>query len=190
MRKICLLGLIVGLLFIWSKVSFAYENEPNGFRGMKWGTPLDSFPTLKHIETVKRYGGIEYYKKKDEILKLGDVKLYLIKYGFWHNKFYEVEIWTQGEKNWTAVKDLVFAQFGEGNKPDKHIEEYIWNGTIANLNLVFNNVEAERRKGIVGLLVGHQEADLAIFKMTSVEIKKQMEGQVKEKAKEGAEDGF
>ncbi len=190
MRKILFFSLLVCSILSLCDTSFAYENEPNSFRGMKWGTPLDSFPTLKHFETVKRYGGIEYYKKKEEVLKLGDVKLFLIKYGFWHNKFYEVEIWTQGEKNWTALKDLVFAQFGEGNKPDKDIEEYIWNGTIANLNLVFNNVEAERRKGIVGLLVGHQEADLAIFKMTSVEIKKQMEEQVKQKAKEGAEDGF
>jgi len=173
MRKILFFSLLVCSILSLCDTSFAYENEPNGFRGMKWGTPLDSFPTLKHFETVKRYGGIEYYKKKEEVLKLGDVKLFLIKYGFWHNKFYEVEIWAQGEKDWRALKDLVFAKFGEGNKPDKDVEEYIWNGVITNLRFSYLDF-----------------MDVGMFTMTSVEIKKQMEEQVKQKAKEGTEDGF
>jgi len=38
MRRIAVVAILVVVLLSWG-MAFAFENEPEGFRGLKWGDP-------------------------------------------------------------------------------------------------------------------------------------------------------
>ena len=61
MRKAMITFLTLLLILIPISV-FAFQNEPDRFRGIKWGTDLSKLPNMQHRETAQ--GGSEIYVRK------------------------------------------------------------------------------------------------------------------------------
>lgn len=90
----------------------AFQNEPNGFRGLEWGAELSSLKNIELIEDGKSGNVVKVYRIKNDELMIGDAKLEYINYHEWKGKLYEVWILAKGNIN---VENLLAAcdkQFG------------------------------------------------------------------------------
>jgi len=100
---------VVTLLFLLAGVGLAFQNEPEGFRGLKWGDPVgDNMQLL-----TKEDESLEYYTLPDDKLKLGDAELSEIKYGFQNGQFSLVALYFKGRRNYNYIKMICQGQFGE-----------------------------------------------------------------------------
>ncbi len=115
--------------------SLAYDNEPDGFGGIKWGADISTLKGMTKLGTDPSYGGIEIYIRKGDELKFGDAKLSGIQYGFWKGKLADVRITTKGNANWSSLKNSAFAKYGKGNQADPKVEQYAWFGPVSAIGL-------------------------------------------------------
>lgn len=151
------------------------QNEPEGFRGITWGTNYETLAdSLVFARTDESYGGINIYTRKDDDLKIGEATLERIQYGFWQGKFSDVTIFVDGYNNWSAVHEALCSRFGSsGYKNNRYIDYYVWYGDKSSVTSEYNKTLNKGR-----------------FIFTSEVISKQREAWSKAKAKEGASNGF
>lgn len=108
-----ILSITVGLLVWVSAVALAqFQNEPDGFRGLKWGTRLSDVASA--LNFVEEDSGVKFYSRKGDSLKLGDADVVAVKYGFWQDKFYTVQILYRGDTSDRLVRQHLFKEYGEG----------------------------------------------------------------------------
>ncbi len=113
--------------------TFKPGSEPDGFRGIKWGTHVS---TLTDMVKVWEDGDRKYYERKGDELEIGGAKLHKIVYIFWRDLLYEVRVailkdhGNSKEKlaNFNLIKEMCFDKFGERKKPILGKEEYSWIG--------------------------------------------------------------
>ena len=72
MKKILILLI---LLILVTNIAFAYKNEPDGFRGIKWGTSLDSLTGMIYFDTDSSYGGPKVIKIDSSAAKENGIKM-------------------------------------------------------------------------------------------------------------------
>jgi len=126
-------------------VSFKPGSEPDGFGGIKWETELSTLDGMIHYRRDPSHGGIEFYTKERNTLKLGKGKFRTIQYGFWKGKFYVGMITTQGLSNWNALKEAVIDKYGEGARLFSNKEEFLWVGKDAVMALRYDEIS---KKGV------------------------------------------
>lgn len=176
MKRIALI--IITLLITFASfpnclLSETFQNEPDGFRGVKWGTDISQCKDMIYDGLDQSYGGITVYTRKDDKLQIGDAKLDKIEYGFWRGKFDSVNIITQGYANWSSLKDACFEKFGKGFQSNEYIEKYAWFGDTTLILLTYNDISKKARLCIC-----------------SKEISKQQEEYKEKKTQEGAKKDF
>ncbi len=110
------------------RVSFPSGSEPYGLGGISWGTDISTLQGLEYYRTDKSYGGIEFYIRKGEALRIAGETFQKVQYGFLGGKFYVGMIKTDGFASWKALKKAVLKHYGEGAKALKNREEYLWTG--------------------------------------------------------------
>ena len=125
-RKRILLWSLVAAVLAFSSVDIglAFQNEPEGFRGLKWGDP----PT-KEMRFIRcdKYGQ-SLYDLPDEKLQIGDAEILHVTYCFFNDrdveKLMRVFVYFEGENNFKILETICNAKF---DKPSQ--EEYqklIW----------------------------------------------------------------
>ena len=130
--------------------SLSYKNEPDGFRGIKWGTDISTLKDMEYVKTDPSYGGVKLYKRKNDKLQIGDSELISILYGFWKDKFSSVTIYAKGFKNWIKLKEACFQRYSEGMQAKK--TQFYWYGNIATISLGYNEV-----KELITLLISSEK---------------------------------
>ena len=142
-------------------VNFKPGSEPDGFRGIEWGTHIS---TLSDMVQVWENGDRKFYVRKGEDLEIGGAKLHQIVYVFWQERLMEVRVpilknydgsrdeWV----NFNIVKDICFEQFGERKSPLLAREQYSWagektwvhlgRGDLDSLRLVVGSVKLANQK--------------------------------------------
>lgn len=109
-------------------VTFRPGSEPYGLGGIKWETDISTLQGMEHYRTDPSHGGIDFYVRKGEALRIGGEIFLSVQYGFWSGKFYVGMITAKGRANWDALKRAIFKHYGEGAKPFINREEYLWIG--------------------------------------------------------------
>ncbi len=147
---------------------FAFQNEPDGFRGIKWGTDISESPDFVADKGV---GDLKWYRRKSDKLKIGDADVEYIAYGVYKKEFLSVLIGYKGFQNFTELKTIFFYQYGEGRKLDQFLEQYWWLGSNVSIKFEYGEVSQNGQiwynfRSITG----------------------QMQADDKEKAKKGAKD--
>lgn len=115
---------------------FAYNNEPDGYNGIKWGTNIDSLKNMRYLKTHPKNGKVTYYARQDDALTFGDAILKSVEYGFTDGKFFSVSLKVADILNYVAMKKAAFDRFGEGTAFDKFSERYFWEGQKTRITLV------------------------------------------------------
>ena len=114
---------------------WAFSNEPEGFRGIKWGTRIWE---LSDMGIGKDAGNSRWYIRKDDKMKIGDADVEQIAYGFYQDRFYDVVISFTGSVNFSKIKETFQQLYGSGPHPDEFMERYFWLGREVNITLVYN----------------------------------------------------
>jgi len=175
-----LIGCVVSGIILINSLAYALPpgmfkpgSEPDGFRGIRWEQDISTVEGLVYVNTDPSYGGVELYRRKGDELRIGAAKLEDILYGFWQNKFCVVKILVKGSVNWAGLKQAAFEKFGEGFQSNKYIEKYVWLGENTLMLLKYNEIL--------------EKGDLL---MASKKITEQQKEWEKQKAKEGAKEGW
>lgn len=135
--------LCVGLIFILPAMAFAFPNEPDGFRGLKWGDPI--MEGMKYIGEEK---GMLGYIRLDDKMQIGDAYLSYIVYLFdvYTKRFFGVNMGFEGEENYDRLKIILEGRFGEGEKAGLY--RILWIGQKATINLDYDLAEEKGHLGI------------------------------------------
>ena len=157
-KKIWLIGLTILIIGLSSSLGFAkgFQNEPDGFRGIKWGTDIKTIPGMKYLIT---YENLSIYSRDKDKLFFGNAKVGAIEYIFYKDKFSAVRIHTDGAKEFKTFRDAIFKEYGEGQHPERAgMEKWIWFGKMTDMVLEYNLSNKE-----------------TIFHMWSVEMEEEIE---------------
>jgi hypothetical protein len=124
--------LVVAAIVTGSSTAQAFQNEPNGFRGIKWGVPFST--VREQMVLVFKNDSIfgDVYERRDEKNAIGGAKLNSIWYGFFHDKFAGIYITANGDtSNRQALIATFEIQFGKGFKIERFRDDYRWEGTVS-----------------------------------------------------------
>lgn len=128
-------ALAVALVALSIQMASAFQNEPEGFRGIAWGTPLAQIQAkLRHEDGG---GATRSYRRAGENLSIGQAKLSAIHYLFYKSKFSGAMIEVRaGAGNASAILEASKARFGEPDSANDILERYFWVGERAQVALL------------------------------------------------------
>jgi len=133
--------LIISLILL-PVSSPAFQNEPDGFGGVLWGTDLSTLSGMVYDSQFTWAAGTTFFfKRKEDTLNMGGATLTSLRYGFWEGKLSDVLVETRGRKNWVALKRACFEKYGQGFKENYYIENYRWSGKITSIVLEYKESE-------------------------------------------------
>jgi hypothetical protein len=112
---------------------FSPGAEPDGFRGIKWGTPIFS---IADMIPVWADGDMKLYERRGDPLEIGTAKVHNILYVFWQGKFMEARVVIPKHygpdktemANFNVIKEICCERFGVREKPIFGKEQYSWRG--------------------------------------------------------------
>jgi hypothetical protein len=151
-KKVFLNSLLLLCSALIPVCGFCFQNEPEGFGGIQWGTEIS---TLEHMVLVKEKPDnpiqqeLKMYHKKSEVMTKGRATLNQVGYIFFKDKFISAQILTEGSSNWLGLKDVAFEIFGKGEQPDQRFEQYFWFGNKSNIKL---NYDKETERGSLSIV--------------------------------------
>ena len=119
------------LVFSLTDIGFAFQNEPDGFRGLKWGGPPREDMVCIGIMDGER----SLYKVPDEKLHIGDAWFYKIVYSFFDSpeRFMRVDLYFFGERNYRLLESICQGRFGEETIKEFHQHTWMSDRTIVAL---------------------------------------------------------
>lgn len=135
MKKV--LSLVLILVLVLSAGAFAFQNEPDGFRGLKWGDTVKKGMIL--LGETK--GEVKGYMVPDDELYLGDANFYSILYGFYDQpkRFMIVYLFFNGKENYGLLTIICHDKFGE--ETERGFYEYSWQSQKAMVKLTYDWIE-------------------------------------------------
>jgi hypothetical protein len=166
MKKVKILTIVFSIFLIGCFASARpskFRSEPDGFRGIRWGTEISTLKDMEKVEQNKSSNSdLVWYTRKGDTLAIGKAKLENIFYSFWMGNFESVWIDFKGDENFETLKKELFERFGKvleseelmkkthqeaGREPStiKHAEEfYAWWGKNTEMSLLYSK---DRHKG-------------------------------------------
>ena len=167
LKKFIVLFVVLFIFFIPSL--FAFQNEPDGFRDLKWGDNINEI--LNKNEFIFLPGAAEklttdrnmtMYGKMHENYSVGDGKVWAIQYFFWKNQFCYAVLLASTSIDYYHICTALETKFGQPTGKSLHTvsdiltQEY-WEGQKTRISLTHTTVD---------------DSTQLIF--SSVEIKKQI----------------
>lgn len=126
------IGLLITLSLLSGSVYAGTDpNRWDGFRGLKWATNIKDLNDPNMILMESR-NEVRIYMRSNEKLSIGDAQLVGIGYMFYKDRFFTLAIKAKGDTNFTALKDAVFAYYGQGKQLDEFHKEWTWLPALGN----------------------------------------------------------
>jgi hypothetical protein len=91
--------------FLFSDSVFAFQNEPENFREIKWGTNIKE---LSEMGFFQEDGKFKIYKRKNDKMNIGDADIKMLSYGFYKDRFFSVTIQFDSFSNFSKLKNILF----------------------------------------------------------------------------------
>ncbi len=117
-------------------------DDPGGFNGYTWGTPLAKFPGFK---LVKDLGSTDFvkdvglYENPGETLTLNEVPLATIRYRFIENQLESIEIRYTGRENRDRLARWLEEHYGKLTSHErKMVNAVLWYGDQTTINLKYD----------------------------------------------------
>jgi len=148
-------------MFVLTSMIWAFQNEPDGFRGLKWGDP----PTVD-MEYHGESGKSKWYSRPTDKMKIGNVQLCSIAYWFYGEpeRFYVVFCIFSGKENYDLLETICKGRYGEPAK-EEWLHKLYWLGqkgfvrleydpgeggflVLGSVPIMMEMIEAEKQKEI------------------------------------------
>jgi hypothetical protein len=120
------------------------QDDPGGFNGYTWGTPLAQFSTFK---LIKDLGSTDFvkdigvYENPGETLTLNEVSLATIRYRFVENQLESISLRYTGRENRDKLVRWLEEHYGKLTSHErKMINAILWYGDKTTINLKYDVV--------------------------------------------------
>jgi len=139
LRKILLASI---LIFLIVGMAFAFQNEPDGFRGLKWGDA----PTEDMVFFGQNVDKEDLYHKENDKIEIRNVKLSNITYRFYKKKeFIGVSGKIMNDDDYSILEIFCREEFGKPSKESFSLitgdGELEWCGEKSRISLLYYPVE-------------------------------------------------
>jgi hypothetical protein len=124
------------LIILFSAGAFAFQNEPDGYNGIVWGTDISALKGMKVAGVRPGSPDTKIYKRDGERLRFGKVELKSVEYQFFKGKFQAVTLKVKDLAHYVALKREAFKRFGEGRDLSPLAERYFWDGPTSRVHLI------------------------------------------------------
>ena len=148
-----LIAIVMSVFFLptpaWSDCNiltcneYSLPDDPGNFNGMWWGQYLGELKNMQLVSYEPSQYGEFYYTRQGDVLQIGDAKLEYVQYGFWKGLYSSFAFGTTGVRNWEALRNIVFENFGRWHKPDWRVWRYEWVGRNSAMSLAFDEATEE-----------------------------------------------
>lgn len=145
--KVLLLTLVV-LTFLLVGTGFAFENEPDGFRGLKWGDP----PTNEMIyhRNLLGVGETKVFTRPNDEMYIGNIQFDLIAYLYDKSERFTMAVLLfSEEKKFDLLKNACRERFGIETKKEPH--QLTWRGLKTAVVLAYDISKRQGELSFVGL---------------------------------------
>jgi hypothetical protein len=127
-----------------SSIYKPFPNEPTGFRGIAWGTPLSAVQSQMTPFSEPSPGLGQAYERKGDAMTLGGATLKHVQYHFYNGGFSRAYLISIARPDQPPAMIAAFkAQYGEGAKPNQFMDDYLWNGPVGSVYLTCSSVTHE-----------------------------------------------
>jgi len=116
------------LVLTLASMGIAFQNEPEGFRGLQWGDP----PGEDMVFTFAS-GSMDIYERPADKMNIGDVRLRRVEYGFYQNRFLVAMVRFIGDENYDLLKVILTARYGKPT--DEGFLQFTWWSSDTNIIL-------------------------------------------------------
>ena len=123
--RVCIIAVALLWLVTVPVSAPAFSNEPDGFRGIKWGTKIGQAQGMVLVEDK---GNEKYYARPDDKMKIGDARVDKIVYGFYRDEFFTVTIGFSTLMHFMSLKETLTNLYSEWAQ-QKEKDKYYWAGT-------------------------------------------------------------
>jgi len=136
-RKVVVIVILAFFLVLLTTGVMAFDNEPDGFRGLKW----EDSPTEEMEFLGEGRAKLEMYIRETDELSLEGVSLDNIVYSFYQDRFMRVNLHFTGIDNFSSLRIICIKRFGfKRAEPDKPFT-YYREGSEANVFLSYAAVD-------------------------------------------------
>lgn len=128
------------MIFLCQSVGFTFKNEPDGFRGLKWGNP----PTKNMVFYYNFGENINIYFLPGEKLSIGRAQFTKIHYWFHDKRLAGVSMSFDGKENFDLLESICQYRFGtETTRIEDTMYEFylMWKGKMALITLLYDSME-------------------------------------------------
>ncbi len=164
MKRILLTAVVVAFLLTLSSVAVSVAEEVDGFRGMKWGTPISEIERTNKLVMRQDDGKDKFvfYSMVNDNLRFGGVNAVSIRYFFWKNKFAGVVIVTTGELDFNVLKVATDEKFGLGITGIGPSGEEIngWDGEVTVVSLSYDRISRKGKLVIFSKMINELKEEL------------------------------
>jgi len=138
-------AILCSLIFYGFAAAFSYQNEPDGFRDVKWGAPLD---TVQGLRETRRDDPrkVAFYARDEDKMEVGGIPVESIEYGFYDGRFLVASVRTADYKTFSQLRVSCTNMFGLGSVMNKGGDLYVWPGVTAIVRLRY---DADKNKGVL-----------------------------------------
>jgi len=145
-RSSLICGILVTFLFTFQNKVIAFQNEPDGFKGIKWGTKVEVIDGLSFFEKGEN---VTFYRRLSEKKKIDTIALSDLLYGFTNDRFSDVFLIIapkadkvkerlQASDNFESLKDILFQK--HGTPKNKHLADPLKGERFDNYKWIGSNV--------------------------------------------------
>jgi len=113
---------LIFLVFLLPISALAFQNEPDGFRGIEWGTDISEWPDMTHVSE-------NVYQRENDELTIGDANVKKIHYKTYEGRLWGVSITYEDYNNHEKLKQTFFYLYGEADYSNRLTERYHWHGS-------------------------------------------------------------
>lgn len=133
---LALASLVCFALFICAGIAraAAAEGEPEGFAGLRWGTPMEGLQPMKYIGTDT--AGIALYERPGDDHVYGGARVNSIEYGFKNGRLAMVTLKVNSLLHYLLMKEEAFRRYGEGEELAGRTDSYVWKGAATEISLI------------------------------------------------------
>jgi hypothetical protein len=143
--KIFFIMLALSFLSLSFSSAQAFQNEPDGFREIKWGTRIDDLGNMKLQHEYD--DGVAIYTRKGERLSvrkvgsIGIVRLREVKYFFYNDKFYKAIVEYDDSKA-SEIRKVLDSKYGNPSRRDTGQRSFVysdnsyWNGNEVDIDFI------------------------------------------------------
>jgi hypothetical protein len=123
-------------LFVFVGLTVAAPDPPTGFRNFKWGAPPRG--GLKKILGPTDEGVTMYILSTKKSDPLFEISVAEEDYSFVHGKFYQGDVYLDGEANFQKMKTVLFSKFGNPTFTNESLRIYKWKWPKQNIEMTLS----------------------------------------------------